>query len=120
MTEKALDPQYENEIVEILERDPIVTSVHDIKSTSFAPDYARFKAEILFNGEQVTQRYIEGKDFDRDIMELKKCQTDTQIKEWTIKHGAGVVSALGVEIDRLEVNIKKTRPEVKHIDLEIL
>lgn len=43
LTESALDPGRENQIIEILEADPVVKSVHDVKSTSLGPEWARFK-----------------------------------------------------------------------------
>lgn len=46
LTEAALDPVRENEIVDLLEADPVVTSVHDVKSTSLGPEWARFKGKL--------------------------------------------------------------------------
>jgi hypothetical protein len=79
-------------------------------------------AEILFDGGEVTRRYI-AKNPDRfksDVAILKGMTTDAQIEDWTVAQGARIVSSLGREVDRLEVDIKAHRPEVKHIDLEIL
>jgi hypothetical protein len=51
---------------------------------------------------------------------LKSLKTDQELKEWTVNQGENIISALGGEVDRLEIVIKSSRPEVKHIDLEIL
>ncbi|KAI8822212.1 cation efflux family-domain-containing protein [Fimicolochytrium jonesii] len=112
----------EREIVEELEADPIVSSVQDVKSTALGTESARFKAEILFNGEEVTQRYIQRNraHFQSEIALLKTLTTEKEIEEWTKRQGGRIVSTLGNEVDRLELKIITKRPEVKHIDLEIL
>lgn len=109
-------------IVGTLEADPVVHSVHDVKTTCLGPEWVRFKAEINFNGEEVTRRYIHS---HRSILELEfeklqSCQSQRDMEVWLRKHGRGVVEQLGAEVDRLEVDIKKRAPEIKHCDLEVL
>lgn len=79
-------------------------------------------AEILFDGAEVTRRYIDKNplQFSHDMKALRLCKTDEEVSEWTTRQGARIISALGAEVDRLEIDIKTIRPEVKHIDLEIL
>ncbi|KAJ3173554.1 hypothetical protein HDU88_002640 [Geranomyces variabilis] len=112
----------EREIVSELESDPVVSSVQDVKSTTLGPDWARFKAEILFNGEEVTARYISRNPelFAAEVETLKTLQTRRQVEDWVSRQGGRIVSHLGTEVDRLEFNIMQKRPEVRHIDLEIL
>ena len=122
LLETSLHPAKERHIVSLLQSDPVVVSVHDVKSTGIGPDWARFKAEILFNGQEVTRRYIvaNASKMDNDIEHLKTLKTDQEIKEWLVQHGAHVITSLGNEVDRLELNIKAHHPQVHHIDLEIL
>jgi zinc transporter 9 len=113
----------QSEIVQILQSDPVVMSVHDVKSTSLGPEFARFKAEILFDGEEITRRYLARQP--QVVAELKKAQIDgkTSSKElegFLIRQGGRIISSLGSEVDRLERKVTDKRPEVKHIDLEIL
>ncbi|KAI8924954.1 hypothetical protein BC831DRAFT_462989 [Entophlyctis helioformis] len=122
LVETSMNIQTEGHIVELLENDPVVVSVHDVKSTSLGPEWARFKAEILFNGEEVTRRYMAANPgrIDKEIAILRGLTTDDEIRAWMAVHGAHVVTSLGGEVDRLEGDIKAFHPEVKHIDLEIL
>ncbi|KAJ3349449.1 hypothetical protein HDU91_006387 [Kappamyces sp. JEL0680] len=117
-----MDLKREQEIVRLLEADPIVKSVHDVKSTSIGCDWSRFKAEILFDGKAVAARYLEQNPYKAkmDIALLREAETNEEIEAWMISHGASIVSILGKEVDRLELEIQRVRPEVKHIDLEIL
>jgi zinc transporter 9 len=35
-----------------------------------------------------------------------------------LEHGEHIVDRIGDEVDRLEQNIKRSNPEIRHIDLE--
>ncbi|KNC97037.1 cation diffusion facilitator family transporter [Spizellomyces punctatus DAOM BR117] len=122
LVETSMPAHRQAEIVRELESDPVVSSVQDIKSTALGPEWARFKAEILFNGEEVTRRYITRNPelFAMEYEQLKKLKTREEVEVWLERQGGRVVSTLGSEVDRLEFNIMTKRPEVKHIDLEIL
>lgn len=48
-----------DEMVETLQKDPAVGSVHDVKATMMGIDKQRFKAEIDFNGRNITANYLE-------------------------------------------------------------
>ncbi|KAJ3047579.1 hypothetical protein HK097_011412 [Rhizophlyctis rosea] len=111
----------EQEIVKLLADDPVIDSVEDVKSTSMGPEWARFKAEILIDGEEVTRRYISRnpQEFAQEVEKLKELKTPEDVEEWLVKKGGRIVSSLGNEVDRIELNIKTKRPEVKHIDLEM-
>lgn len=123
LVETSMSASRQTEIVQILQSDPVVMSVHDVKSTSLGPEFARFKAEILFDGEEITRRYLARQP--QVIQELKRAQTDDkasskELEIFLIRQGGRIVSSLGSEVDRLERKVTDKRPEVKHIDLEIL
>ncbi|KAI8805847.1 cation efflux protein [Cladochytrium replicatum] len=122
LVETSMAPERQNVIVRILESDPVVKSVHDVKTTTVGTDWVRFKAEILFNGEEITRRYMSRtpNSLRKDIDELRTLETDEQIEEWIVQHGKGIISTLATEVDRLELNIMSNHPEIKHVDLEIL
>ncbi|TPX45862.1 hypothetical protein SeMB42_g03876 [Synchytrium endobioticum] len=122
LVETSMHPARQREIVQVLEKDPVVASVHDVKSTTLGPEWVRFKAEILINGEQVARRMYDRNPnlCKREFQELKRVSSEKELKNWMILSGGKVVSALGWEVDRLENNIKKKVPEARHIDLEVL
>ena len=37
-----------------------------------------------------------------------------------LKHGENVVDCLGEQVDRIEQELKKQHPEIRHVDLEVL
>jgi solute carrier family 30 (zinc transporter), member 9 len=112
----------EQSCIKTLENDPMVSGVYDVKSTMLG-DVARFKAEVLFNGEAITSRYLDSLSpeiWEYEMEKLKQCKNSTDMQKWVVRHGGGIVEVVGGEVDRLEWEIKKAVPEVKHIDLEIL
>ena len=118
LVETSMPLERQREIVDILQKDPVVMSVHDVKSTALGPDWVRFKAEILFDGEEITRRYIAR---NPSILKERENFSDPKSMEaYLVKNGGRIVSALGAEVDRLERKVTDRRPEVKHIDLEIL
>ncbi|KAI9099761.1 cation efflux family-domain-containing protein [Phlyctochytrium arcticum] len=122
LVETSMPLHRQSEIVSILQRDPVVSSVQDVKSTTLGPDLVRFKAEILFNGEEVTRRFINRNEalYSAEVAELMKLKTRAEIDAWVERQGGRIVATLGTEVDRLETAIMSKRPDVKHIDLEIL
>jgi zinc transporter 9 len=112
----------ETMVIEMLRKDPVVRSVHDVKSLSVGGSSARFKAEILFNGHEIARRYLESNpsslafiaDLDPDHA------TVADLNEALLLFGDGLVDHLGNEIDRLETEIRKVAPEIRHCDIEVL
>ncbi|KAJ3394002.1 hypothetical protein HDU84_000501 [Entophlyctis sp. JEL0112] len=101
------------------------TSLHDVKTTQIGPDWVRFKAEVLFDGDEVARRYLtstyaENGDLAKDLAKVKSFETEEELRAWLIDHGGKVVAKLGTEVDRIELELKSKAPEVKHCDLEIL
>lgn len=56
----------------------------------------------------------------KEFEEMEQIRNQRDMEDWLTKHGAGIVHQLGEEVDRLEVEIRKRAPEIKHVDLEIL
>ena len=92
-------------------------SVHDVKSASLGPEWVRFKAEVLFDGEEITRRYIARNP--SVLTTSHGLRTRRELEGYLTKHGSKIVSTLGSEVDRLERKVTDKRPEVKHIDLEM-
>ncbi|KAJ3356826.1 hypothetical protein HDU83_009638 [Entophlyctis luteolus] len=125
LVERSMDSDRKDYIVAILEADPVVRSLHDVKTTQIGPDWVRFKAEVLFDGDEVARRYLtstyaENGDLAKELAKVKSFETEEELRAWLIDHGGKVVAKLGTEVDRIELELKSKAPEVKHCDLEIL
>ncbi|KAJ3230883.1 hypothetical protein HDU81_004158 [Chytriomyces hyalinus] len=124
LVERSMESNRRDEIVAIIEADPVVRSLHDVKTTQIGPDWVRFKAEVLFDGEEVARRYVDASWKDGymglEYEKVKAFGSEEEFRKWFVEHGGKVVAKLGTEVDRIELDLKAKAPEVKHCDLEIL
>ena len=83
-----------------------------------------FMSFDIILGEKVTKNYIfshQSPEFlESELRAIQQIKTTSELESFLIRHGEGVVTQLGQEVDRLETRIRSKKPEVKHIDLEIL
>lgn len=107
-------------ITEFLENDPMVRAIHDVKATDMGMNKVRFKAEVDFDGRVLTRSYLEKQDIEQMLNEIQMVRTAEDLEGFMLKHGENIVDTLGAEVDRLEKELKKQNPEVRHVDLEIL
>jgi len=103
-----------NKIVSILEKDPVVLSIHDVKAIYLGPNILRFKAEVEFDGKIIATKILSNEIFNQ----IKSAKTDEELRAVLILYGSIVVSALGDEVDRIEEIIKEEVPEARYVDLE--
>jgi len=118
----SLPPMALKKVVKVLEDSPIIISVHDIKSVSYGLDRERFKAEIQIDGKKLSEIYINSlpNNVKSESKKLEHCKTEEELKQFLNDYGNALVSTLGNEIVKLENEIQKIRPQIKHVDLEII
>ncbi|GAB1289698.1 Zinc transporter 9 [Apodemus speciosus] len=117
---RSIQPEQVQRLTELLENDPSVRAIHDVKATDLGLGKVRFKAEVDFDGRVVTRSYLEKQDFDQMMQEIQEVRTPEQLEAFMLKHGENIIDTLGAEVDRLEKELKKRNPEIRHVDLEIL
>ncbi|XP_068134614.1 proton-coupled zinc antiporter SLC30A9, mitochondrial isoform X2 [Hyperolius riggenbachi] len=117
---RSIQPEQVQRLTEVLESDPAVRAVHDVKATDMGLSKVRFKAEVDFDGRVVTRLYLEKQDIDQMLQEIRQVKTAEDLEAFMLKHGENVIDTLGAEVDRLEKALKQSNPEVRHVDLEIL
>lgn len=108
------------QIIEVLESDIVVRSLHDVKATEMGADVVRFKAEVNFDGREITRCHLNRVDMELLLEEVQQLTTVPELELFLLEHGEEVIDMLGQQVDRIEKNIKKRNPEVRHVDLEIL
>ncbi|KAJ3089466.1 hypothetical protein HK100_007739, partial [Physocladia obscura] len=112
LVERSMDANRKDYIVAILEADPVIRSLHDVKTTEIGPDWVRFKAEVLFDGEEVTKRYIAASyglatgALVKEFAKVKSFKNEEEFQAWFIEHGGKVIAKLGTEVDRIELELK--------------
>ncbi|KAF2367247.1 Cation efflux protein [Trinorchestia longiramus] len=104
----------------IMEQDVMVRALHDVKGIDMGTGLVRYKAEVDFDGRELTRAYISKQPLQTLIQELDNCRSPEEKITFLLNFGENVVDTLGAEIDRIEQSLKKAHPEVRHCDLEIL
>lgn len=107
-------------LIKDLESDVMVRAVKDVKATELGDEKQRLKAELDFEGRNITRAYLGTQDLNAMMSEMKKFERTEQVESFMIRHGEGIVDRLGTEVDRIEDKLKKKHPELRHIDLEAL
>ncbi|KAK2163153.1 hypothetical protein LSH36_84g00079 [Paralvinella palmiformis] len=108
------------ELMRELESDRMIRTLHDVKATDMGGSYVRFKAEVDFDGRELTRYYLESHDLEAILKEVKEFTTVEEMEAFMLYHGENIVDTLGIHVDRIEKNLKKKHPEVRHVDLEQL
>ncbi|XP_012288780.1 zinc transporter 9 [Orussus abietinus] len=103
-----------------LESDIMVRAIHDVKGIDMGNSLVRYKAELDFDGRELTRSYLDKHDLNAMLEEVRKMQNIDELESFLLKHGENIVDMLGGEIDRIELKLKKNHPEIRHCDLEIL
>jgi len=118
----SLPPTTLKKVVKVLEDSPIIVSVHDIKSVSYSLDRERFKAEIQIDGKKLSEIFINSlpNNVKGESKKLEHCKTEEELKQFLDDYSSRLISTLGNEIVKLENEIQKIRPQIKHVDLEII
>ncbi|XP_068596081.1 proton-coupled zinc antiporter SLC30A9, mitochondrial [Brachionichthys hirsutus] len=117
---RSIQAERVQKLTEILENDPAVRAIHDVKATDMGLSKVRFKAEVDFDGRVVTRSYLEKQDIDQMLGDIQQVKTPEELEAFMLKHGENIIDTLGAEVDRLEKELKERNPEVRHVDLEIL
>ncbi|KAK4296232.1 hypothetical protein Pmani_031261 [Petrolisthes manimaculis] len=114
-------PQYRLEkINEELERDVLIRAIYDVKGIDMGTGLVRYKAEVDFDGRELTRGYLDKQDLEALLLEIENIKTLEDLEAFMLKHGENIVDSLGAEVDRIETILKKSHPEIRHCDLEIL
>ncbi|CAD5122515.1 DgyrCDS10938 [Dimorphilus gyrociliatus] len=108
------------QITEELEKDRMIRCLHDVKATSMGSSFVRFKAEVDFDGRELTRKYLESIDVEKLTEEVNELKSVEDVEQFLLKHGENIIDTMGSEVDRIEKKLKKKHPEVRHVDLETL
>ncbi|KAJ8500849.1 hypothetical protein OPV22_011401 [Ensete ventricosum] len=118
---RAIDDHDMEKVLKFLKSDPVVDALYDCKSEVIGPGFFRFKAEIDFNGVVLVQNYLERtgrEEWAKHFREAAKSEDNTALLNVMASYGEDVVEALGSEVDRLESEIQKIVPGIRHVDIE--
>ncbi|GAB1601528.1 zinc transporter 9-like [Argonauta hians] len=102
-----------------LESDRMIRSLHDVKATEIGGE-VRFKAEVDFDGMEITRAYLLKVDLENLLTEMQNLKRTEDAENFLLLHGERVIDTLGEEVDRIEKKLKALYPDLRHVDLEAL
>ncbi|BBN11950.1 solute carrier family 30 (zinc transporter), member 9 [Marchantia polymorpha subsp. ruderalis] len=118
---RSMDDKDMMRVITLLSKDPVVDAIYDCKSEVIGPGAYRFKAEIDFNGVVIVQNYLKKAGRGNWHKEFHEAVSGTEpghLDRVMAAYGEEIVSALGSEVDRLEKEIQKIVPGIRHVDIE--
>ncbi|XP_067633367.1 proton-coupled zinc antiporter SLC30A9, mitochondrial [Eurosta solidaginis] len=117
---KSISEDLLNKINAELESDVMIRAIHDVKGIDMGNSLIRYKAEMDFDGRELTRSYLDKQDLNDLLKTVQSFQKVEELEEFLLKHGENIVDLMGGEIDRIEMKLRKKFPEIRHCDLEIL
>jgi zinc transporter 9 len=109
----AIPREIEDAVVAYLKQQPSVTTVSDIKTQVVAADRFRLKAEIDYDGRHLSVQHT---GWVRD--QLPELSDDATIEQFVADFGERMLDTLAKEVDRIEREIAREFPQLRHLDLE--
>ncbi|EDW74875.2 uncharacterized protein Dwil_GK15668 [Drosophila willistoni] len=103
-----------------LEADVMIRAIYDVKGIDIGNARVRYKAELDFDGRELTRSYLDKQDLGKLLTTVRNFQNTEELEAFLLTHGENIVDLMGGEIDRIELNLRAQFPEIRHVDLEIL
>ncbi|HSN81561.1 MAG TPA: cation diffusion facilitator family transporter [Polyangiales bacterium] len=102
-------------MIAVLEEEPIIDRIRDVKVSQLGAEEVRFKAEIAFNGRALAEQVLAGRDLAAAWAEL---EDPKDLERLLLQFGGEVADAVGDAVDRIEERLAEAVPEARHVDLE--
>lgn len=97
----------------ILEQNPAVEEIVDLKTRILDTETFRIKADLRFDGEALARKLKPGLRED-----YEQIHSYEDFEKFTQEFGDEIVELLADEIDSIEQKIRTQIPEAKHLDIE--
>lgn len=117
---KSIPKETEEKMNRIIKNDIIIRKIHDVKATDLGNGVIRYKAEVDVDGRELSKKYLEQVNLNDLLEEVRDIKSEKEVEAFILTHGEGVVDLLGAEVDRIEKELRRNHPKVKHVDLEVL
>ncbi len=114
---QAVTENLTSDVMAVLETEPAIESIHDVKATIMGAEHFRFKAELDFDGRVIAKQWLAKNDLGTTY--AKATESQEAFETFLCTFGEHLCEALGDEVDRIEARIRKSVPAAKHLDLEV-
>lgn len=117
---RSISQEFLDKINYELESDVMIRGIHDVKGIDMGNSLIRYKAELDFDGRELTRLYLDHQDLKSMFDEVKTMKSIDEFETFLLRHSENIIDTMGGEIDRIEVKLRKKFPQIRHCDLEIL
>lgn len=114
---RSMPEDMREEIVELLEHDPVIEKVIDFKSSTLGLDEYRVKCEVEINGTALFREMREREFVSNSFEELGDSEED--FVRFCVEYADRIPRIIGEHINRVEHIIQSRFPTVTHIDIEL-
>ena len=112
---EAPDPELVQQISNVIQAQPEVEAIHDVKAIVMGGGRIRFKAELDFDASELTRRELEQMDLEAIARTVQGAE---DLHRVLAEFGETMVEAIGDAVDRIEEKATAEVPELAHMDLE--
>lgn len=84
----------------------MIRAIYDVKGIEMGNNLVRYKAEIDFDGAELTRLYLDRMNLNDLFKEVKEIENIDDLETFMVTHGEGIVDLMGGEIDRIELKIR--------------
>jgi hypothetical protein len=110
----AIPADVQDSAVRFLEGQPTIERVRAVKSQVVGAGSFRLKAGVDWSGRTLAER-----DEAWALKRLKEAGADVALQRAVVhEFGERITNAVGIEIDRIEVELIRLHPELTYLDLE--
>jgi len=113
---RSMPDELQEAVIKLLESDPAIEKVIDFKSTVLGWGVYRIKCEVEFNGAALLSAEYQQASLRE---QYKKTRDFESFKKFSAEYADRIPRLMGRKIDEIESRIRKTHPEIRHIDIEI-
>lgn len=114
---RSMPADMREEIIELLERDPIIEKVLHFKSSTLGLDQYRVTCDVEVNGTSLFREMRE-RQFVSDSFE-EMGDSEEEFVRFCVEYADRIPRIIGEHINRVEAKVQKAYPSVTHIDIEL-
>lgn len=84
----------------------MIRAIYDVKGIEMGNNLVRYKAEIDFDGAELTKLYLDRLNLSDLLKEVHDIHSIDDLEIFMVKHGENIVDLMGGEIDRIEIKLR--------------
>lgn len=114
---RAIPEELQEEVIKLLEADPVIEKVIDFKSSTLGWGVYRIKCEVEFNGGALLREAHREHSMKEQFEEVRG--DFGAFKRFLADYADRIPRLMGKKIDEIEKRLRERHPSIWHIDIEI-